>query len=286
MISKFYSFTLSLLFLLSFCFFTSCEKGQEDLPAEAMQGIALQDMLEEAEYWEGTKLEYADLFFVNEKDLFSKKDSNKTYSGVIKVRSRKGTIAKLESYSAGMKDGDFFEYHDNGKLKSKRQYKMDMRHGYHYEWLTDGTIYSRKYYQDDLEDFGRFSDEGISTTGKSMAALELAKWEGKAEDFYFKFAGDPKRGGLVHIRETEELYDGNVTALDNQGRKEAMLRFRKGKYHGTISKWDDKGGLWEEAEYDRGILVAFTIKNGKPFDPTQVIDVSDDPDMVNMLFSD
>ena len=55
---------------------------------------------------------------------------------------------------------------------------MGMRHGYFYEWLTDGTIYSRKYYQNDLEDFGRFSDEGgISTTGKSMAALELAKWE-------------------------------------------------------------------------------------------------------------
>ena len=278
-------FTFNVCLALYSILFTSCEKGQE-LPAEAMQGIALQDMLAEEEYWEGTKLEYSDLFFVNEKDLFTKKDSNKTYSGIIKVRSRKGTIAKLESYSTGLKDGDFFEYHDNGKLKSKRQYKMGMRHGYHYEWLTDGTIYSRKYYQDDLEDFGRFSDEGVSTTGKSMAALELAKWEGKAEDFYFKFAGDPKRGGLIHIRETEELYDGNVTALDNQGRKEAMLRFRKGKYHGTISKWDDKGGLWEEAEYDRGILVAFTIKNGKPFDPTQVIDVSDDPDMVNMLFSD
>ena len=72
-----------------------------------------------------------------------------------------------------------------------------------------------------------------------MAAPELAKWEGKAEDFYFKFAGDPKRGGLVHIRETEELYDGNVTALDNQGRKEAILRCN-GKYNGTISKWDEK----------------------------------------------
>lgn len=266
--------------------FTGCESSQNDLPPEATQGVALQDMLAEEEYWEGTKLEYTDLFFLNDKDVFTKKDSNKTYSGVIKVRSRKGTIAKLESYSAGLKNGDFFEYHDNGKLKSKRQYKMGMRHGYHYEWLTNGTIYSRKYYQDDLEDFGRFSDEGISTTGKSMAALELAKWEGKAEDFYFKFAGDPKRGGLINIRETEELYDGNVTALDNQGRKEAMLRFRKGKYHGTISKWDENGGLWEEAEYDRGILVAFTIKNGKPFDPTQVIDVSDDPDMVNMLFGD
>ena len=105
---------------------------------------------------------------------------------------------------------------------------MGMRHGYHYEWLTDGTIYSRKYYQDDLEDFGRFSDEGISTTGKSMAALELAKWEGKAEDFYFKFAGDPKTGRFVHIRETEELYDGNVTALDNQGRKRSHATLPKG----------------------------------------------------------
>ena len=283
-----FSYFPSLVFLLvvSFSFFTGCEKGQEELPAEAMQGIALGDMIAEEEYWEGNKLEYNDLFFVNEKDLFTRKDSNKTYSGIIKVRSRKGTISLLQSYSAGLKDGDFFEYHENGKLKSKRQYKMGMRHGYHYEWLTDGTIYSRKYYQDDLEDFGRFADEGISTTGKSMAALELAKWEGKAEDFYFKFAGDPKRGGLVHIRETEELYDGNVTALDNQGRKEAMLRFRKGKYHGTISKWDEKGSLWEEAEYDRGILVAFTIKHGKPFDPTQVIDVSEDPDMVKMLFGD
>ena len=281
--SQFFLFFLISLFV--FCL-TSCERGQEQLPEEAMQGIALQDMLQEEEYWEGNKLEYNELFFVNNEDLFCKKDSNKTYSGIIKIRSRKGSIAKLESYSSGIKDGDFFEYHDNGKLKSKRQFKMGMRHGYHYEWLTDGTIYSRKYYQDDLEDFGRFSDEGISTSGKSMAALELAKWEGKAEDFYFKFAGDPKRGGLVHIRETEELYDGNVTALDNSGRKEAILRFRNGKYNGTISKWDEKGNLWEEAEYDRGILVAFTIKNGKPFDPTQVIDVSEDPDMVNILFGD
>ena len=41
----------------------SCEKGQE-LPDEAMQGIALQDMLAEEEYWEGTKLEYIDLFLL------------------------------------------------------------------------------------------------------------------------------------------------------------------------------------------------------------------------------
>jgi antitoxin component YwqK of YwqJK toxin-antitoxin module len=276
-----FSFITTLLIFLS-----SCERSQDDIPAEAMQGIALKDMLEEEEYWEGNKLEYKDNFFINDKNLFTKTDSNQTYSGVIKVRSRKGTIAMLESYSSGMKDGDFFEYHDNGKLKYKKQYKMDTRHGYFFQWLNDGTIYSRKYFQDDLEDFGRFEDEGISTTGKSMAALQLAKWEGTASDFYFKFAGDPKRGGLVHIRETEELYDGNVTALDNKGNKEALLRYRNGKYHGTISKWDEKGNLSEEAEYDRGNLVAFTIKNGKPFDPTQVIDISGDPDMIDMLFGD
>ena len=50
-----------------------------------------------------------------------------------------------------------------------------MRHGYHFEWLTDGTIYSRKYYQDDLEDFGRFSDEGISTSGSMATRLQNGK---------------------------------------------------------------------------------------------------------------
>jgi antitoxin component YwqK of YwqJK toxin-antitoxin module len=134
--SQFFLFFLISLFV--FCL-TSCERAQEQPPEEAMQGIALQDMLQEEEYWEGNKLEYNELFFVNNKDLFCKKDSNKTYSGIIKIRSRKGSIAQLESYSSGIKDGDFFEYHDNGKLKSKRQYKMGMRHGYHYEWLTDDS---------------------------------------------------------------------------------------------------------------------------------------------------
>ena len=87
-------FSINVCLALYSILFTSCEKGQE-LPAEAMQGIALQDMLAEEEYWEGPKLEYSDLFFVNEKDLFTKKDSNKTYSGIIKVRSRKCTIDKL-----------------------------------------------------------------------------------------------------------------------------------------------------------------------------------------------
>ena len=53
-------FVTTLIVLL---FTTSCERGQENTPAEAMQGIALQDMLAEEEYWEGNKLEYQDNFF-------------------------------------------------------------------------------------------------------------------------------------------------------------------------------------------------------------------------------
>ena len=63
-----------------------------------------------------------------------------------------------------------------------------------------------------------------------------------------------------------------------------MLRFLNGKYHGTISKWDENERLWEEAEFDRGNLVAFSIKKGEPFSPTDIIDVSDDQAMVNKLF--
>ena len=44
------------------------------------------------------------------------------------------------------------------------------------------------------------------------------------------------------------------------------------------------GSLWEEGEFDRGILVTFTVKEGKPFDPNQIIDISEDPEMANLLF--
>ena len=60
----------------------------------------------------------------------------------------------------------------------------------------------------------------------------------KGSEFYQKFAGDPKRGGIIHIRETEELYTGTITAIDDKEEKEAVLRFSKGKYHGTISEME------------------------------------------------
>ena len=62
------------------------------------------------------------------------------------------------------------------------------------------------------------------------------------------------------------------------------LRYSNGKYHGTISKWNEAGTLWEEAEFDRGNLVEFTIKKGKPFDASQIIDLSKDPSTVELLF--
>jgi hypothetical protein len=137
-----------------------------------------------------------------------------------------------------------------------------------------------------MEDFSRFEDEGVAQTGASLASVELKEWQGTGPEFYKKFAGDPKRDGMIWIRETEELYNGTITALDDKGRKEAVLRFKNGKYQGTISKWDEDGNLWEEGEFDRGILVTFTIKEGKPFDPNQIIDLSEDPKMASLLFEE
>ena len=56
------------------------------------------------------------------------------------------------------------------------------------------------------------------------------------------------------------------------------------KNDGRISKWDENGNLNHEAEYSKGELVQITLKNGKPFDPNQIIDISEDPEMANLLF--
>ena len=58
-----------------------------------------------------------------------------------------------------------------------------------------GSIFQR-YFQNDLEDFGRFDSEGAVESGRSLASLELAEWEGTGAEFYQKFAGDPNCGGM------------------------------------------------------------------------------------------
>jgi antitoxin component YwqK of YwqJK toxin-antitoxin module len=276
-------------FLLSF--FVSCAEEPTSTASKEIidDRIPLAELILPEEYWEGSSTEFEETFYSKKdgfEEILCRKVGDSPFSGLIKIRARTGSVAELKSYWYGKPHGDFFEWHENGNLKSKSQFKNGMKHGYFYVWTKNGVIYSRKFYQEDLEDFGRFKDQGASESGKSLAAVELEEWEGNGGEFYQKFAGDPKRGGMIHIRETEELYTGTITAMDDKGRKEAVLRFSKGKYHGTISKWNDAGSLWEEAEFDRGELVGFTTKNGKPFDATQVIDLSKDPSSIEMLFND
>ena len=268
---------------LGMIFLWSCEKPQVQ---KQEKGYPLADIIQEKSYWEGSSIEASDTFFMDDENMFCLKETKRPYTGVIKVRARNGTVAALRSYISGVPDGDFYEWHENGNLKSKQQYKNGVKHGYFFVWTSNNVIYSRRYYQDGMEDFSRFEDEGVAQTGASLASVELKEWQGTGPAFYKKFAGDPKRDGTVWIRETEELYNGTITALDDQGRKEAVLRFKNGKYQGTISKWDEEGKLWEEGEFDRGILVTFSIKEGKPFDPNQVIDLSEDPEMASLLFEE
>ena len=259
--------------------------GQEEPTQEVEKpaGLPLSALIDNEEFWEGSALEFDEQFGMKD-ELFHKAEGDYAYTGLIKIRAINGSLAAVKSYSRGRPNGDFFEWHENGKLKSKSQFKNGMRHGYFYIWTKTGVVYSKKYFQEDLEDFGRFADQGASESGKSLAAIELEEWEGKGSEFYHKFAGDPKRGGTLQIRETEELYNGTITALDDTGQKEAVLRYSNGKYHGTISKWNESGTLWEEAEFDRGNLVEFTIKKGQPFDASQIIDLSKDPSTVELLF--
>ena len=48
-----------------------------------------------------------------------------------------------------------------------------------------GQFTLEKFYQNDLEDFGRFPDQGAVESGRSLDAIQLETWEGKGSEFYF-----------------------------------------------------------------------------------------------------
>ncbi|MEJ6523521.1 MAG: hypothetical protein QNL65_05040, partial [Opitutales bacterium] len=206
-------------------FFVSCEPEIIVEEVEETNQLPIADLIQQKSYWEGSSSEFENSFQIDEEGNIKSKENDSSFSGYIKIRARNGTIISMKSYTSNLPDGDFFDWYDNGKLKFKAQYKMGEKHGYFYIWTKKGDVYSQKYFQNGMEDFGRFENEGASETGKSLASLELAEWEGNGLEFYTKFAGDPKRGGLLHIRETEELYTGIITALDDNGNKEAVLRY-------------------------------------------------------------
>jgi antitoxin component YwqK of YwqJK toxin-antitoxin module len=280
--------TLLPLFLSSFLvIFIGCEQQVEiKQEQETEERFSINDLIQSKSYWEGSNSEFEESFSLDEEGNIKLKENDSSFSGYIKIRARNGSITLVKSYSDGYPDGDFFEWYENGKLKLKSQYRMGERHGYFYIWTKKGEVYSQRYFQNDLEDFGRFESEGAVESGRSLASLELAEWEGTGVEFYQNFAGDPKRGGTLHIRETEELYTGVITALDDKGKKEAVLRYSNGKYDGRISKWDSNGNLWYEAEFSRGDLVQVTLKDGEPFNPNTIIDLSEDPSKVSLLFED
>ena len=210
--------------------FSGCEQQVEIQEEVKEERFSISDLIQEKSLWEGSQSDFDESFILSENGNIKIKENDLPFSGYIKIRARNGTITSTKSYSSGYPDGDFFEWYENGNLKLKSQYKMGERHGYFYIWTKKGVVYSQRYFQNDLEDFGRFDSEGAVESGRSLASLELAEWEGTGAEFYQKFAGDPNRGGILHIRETEELYTGVITAMDDNGKKEAVLRYKKGKY--------------------------------------------------------
>ena len=122
----------------------SCEKPQVQ---KQEKGYPLADIIQEKSYWEGSSVEASDMFFMDDENMFCLQETKRPYTGVIKVRSRNGTVAALRSYISGVPDGDFYEWHENGNLKSKQQYKNGVKHGYFFVWTSNNVIYSRRYYQ-------------------------------------------------------------------------------------------------------------------------------------------
>ncbi len=275
------SFTLSLAFALAAWHLCSCaDEAADDLDGSSAASArshptspAAIPSMQDGEYWDGLDTQFQETF-ENRDELLVRKEGGTPFTGQISRRSAFGALTHRASYLDGKLHGDAFAWHDNGALASKTSYAFNLKDGYEILMTTNGIEYSKKYYSEGLEDLTKAPEADDFQLGESPQAIALKEWSGKGSEFVLLFAGEPTRGGTVHIRETEELYNGTITALDDYGNKEAELHFENGRYHGMISKWDADGQLLEQAEFAAGSFVRLHVKDGKPFDPDKVIEAN------------
>lgn len=276
------SFPLSLASVLGAWFLCSCgddpaadESGPSSAgsarsgPTEPAEIPGMQD----GEYWDGLDAQFSEIFETQD-ELLVRKEGETPFTGQISRRSAFGSLTSRTSYLDGKRHGDALVWHDNGRLASKTGYAFNLKDGYEILWTNNGIEYSRKYYSEGLEDLTKAPEDDNFRMGESPQAIALKEWSGNGSEFVLLFAGEPTRAGTLHIRETEELYNGTITALDDYGNKEAELHYENGRYHGMISKWDADGQLVEKAEFAEGNLVRLHVKDGQPFDPEKVIEAN------------
>ena len=259
-------------------FFTGCGNDAGPNSAREQSSTAREiPNLREGDFWDGFQSDFKAQFHSDDEERLIRTADGVAFTGEITTRIAAGALSSRASYLAGKQDGDSFIWYESGALNSKTHFREGIQEGIEIIWAEDGQELSRKYYIDGIEDLSKSKDKEDGEDviwGQSAAVKALAKWTGNGNEFGEKFAGDPSRDGTLFIRETEELYTGTVTALDDSGKKEAELNFKEGKWDGAITKWDLEGNIWEKGEFTGGNLIGFEIKEGKPFDPNQIIESS------------
>jgi antitoxin component YwqK of YwqJK toxin-antitoxin module len=258
-------------------FFTGCGNDAGPNSAKEQSGTAREmPNLRDGDFWDGFQSDFKAKFHTDDEERLIRTENDTPFTGELTKRIDAGALAARENYLSGQLHGDSFAWHESGTLKSKTHYQEGLKNGLEIIWDAEGLELSRKHYIDGLEDITKSQEDEDEDEvwGQSAASKALAKWTGNGNEFGEKFAGDPSRDGTLFIRETEELYTGTITALDDSGKKEAELNFKEGKWDGAITKWDLEGNIWEKGEFTAGKLIGFEIKEGKPFDPNQIIESS------------
>ena len=258
--------------------FTGCGNDSGPNSAKEQSGIAREiPNLREGDFWDGFQSDFKAEFRTDDEECLIRTADGVAFTGEITTRIAAGALSSRASYLAGKQDGNSFIWYESGVLNSNTHFREGIKEGLEIIWTEDGQELSRKYYIDGIEDLSKSKDkeDGEDVVwGQSPATKALAKWTGKGNELGEKFAGNPSRDGTLFIRETEELYTGTITALDDSGKKEAELNFKEGRWDGAITKWDLEGNIWEKGEFTAGKLIGFEIKGGKPFDPNQIIESS------------
>ncbi len=198
-----------------------------------------------------------------------------------------GKIHIINNYKEGKREGIYQEWRLDGTKWSETNYKNDMREGLYQEWNSSGFKLTEKNYKNDKEE-GLQQGVREGTNIRVQYNCKDGKKDGLEEHwytdiFYLSERSDNRESGKNGQKSAEFDYkDGNI--LSNKGwyengqiqrefyykdgyadglyqswwlngQKMWIRNMKKGKNHGEIKNWNERGELICHEIYNEGELI-------------------------------
>lgn len=160
----------------------------------------------------------------------------------------KAAVAFEGHYQKGAREGDFFDYHENGQLIQASHFKNNQIHGKLSQFHLNGQRALVAHYQEGKKEgsWQNFNEAGVLLR---KAEFKNDWLEGNEQFFNAK-------GQL--IAENSYLNDqlhGTQKRYNDQGELIYQAHYEKGQLHGAVLKYQKKTQTWIHSLFDHGQLI-------------------------------